>query len=76
MREPLDGAKLAATLTALGQRARGPGRIYLAGGATALMMGIRAMTKDLEIKLQTEPWWHCRAAERLVRRRTLGRVHG
>jgi hypothetical protein len=55
MREPLDGAKLAATLTALGQRARGPGRIYLAGGATALMMGIRAMTKDLDIKLQPEP---------------------
>lgn len=55
MREPLDGPKLAATLEALGRKARGPGRIYLTGGATALMMGFRAMTKDLDIKLQPEP---------------------
>ena len=55
MREPLDGAKLAAALEALGRKARGPGRIYLTGGATALMMGFRAMTKDLDIKLQPEP---------------------
>ena len=55
MRDPLDVTKLAATLVALGQRARGPGRIYLTGGATALMMGFRQMTKDLDIKLDPEP---------------------
>lgn len=55
MRDPLDVTKLVATLAALGQRARGPGRIYLTGGATALMLGFRAMTKDLDIKLEPEP---------------------
>lgn len=39
----------------LGRRARGEGRIYLTGGATALLHGWRASTADVDIKLDPEP---------------------
>lgn len=42
-------------LEALGRRARGPGRIYLTGGATALLHGWRKSTVDVDLKLDPEP---------------------
>jgi hypothetical protein len=39
----------------LGNRVRGPGRIYLAGGATALLRGWRATTIDVDLKADPEP---------------------
>jgi hypothetical protein len=39
----------------LGTGARGPGRVYLTGGATAVLMGWRDTTIDLDLKLDPEP---------------------
>jgi hypothetical protein len=36
----------------LGRHARGPGRVYLTGGATALLEGWRASTVDVDLKLE------------------------
>jgi len=42
-------------MAALGKRVRGEGRIYLAGGATALLHGWRRMTIDIDLKPAPEP---------------------
>jgi hypothetical protein len=42
-------------LEELGRSARGPGRVYLTGGATALLEGWRASTVDVDLKLDPEP---------------------
>jgi hypothetical protein len=55
MRSETDAAKLRAFMAALGQRVRGPGRIYLAGGATAVLHGWRPMTIDIDLKADPEP---------------------
>jgi len=55
MRRPADPAKVRRLLEELGRRARGPGRIYLVGGATALLEGWRASTVDVDLKLDPEP---------------------
>ena len=39
----------------LGRRARGPGRVYLIGGASALLEGWRSTTVDIDLKLDPEP---------------------
>lgn len=39
----------------LGRRSTGPGRIYLTGGASALLEGWRASTVDVDLKLDPEP---------------------
>ena len=39
----------------IGRRAQGPGRIYVTGGATALLYGWRSSTVDVDIKLDPEP---------------------
>jgi len=55
MRSGLDAHKLQAFIEEIGKRSQGPGRIYLVGGATALLLGIRAQTVDIDIKLEPEP---------------------
>lgn len=55
MRSETDRPKLEAFLEALGNRVRGGGRIYLTGGATALLYGWRAMTVDIDLKPDPEP---------------------
>lgn len=55
MREPLDRAKLDRFLVALGAAARGPGAVFLTGGATALWYGWRAQTIDIDLRLDPEP---------------------
>lgn len=42
-------------MSALGNRVEGPGRVYFAGGATAVLHGWRAMTIDIDLKPDPEP---------------------
>jgi hypothetical protein len=55
MRSETTSEKLKAFMAALGQRVRGPGRIYFTGGATALLHGWRTMTIDVDLKADPEP---------------------
>src|ERR1019366_2921542 len=55
MRAETDLAKLQAFMVALGKQVRGPGRIYLTGGATAVLHGWREMTIDIDLKPDPEP---------------------
>ena len=55
MRSETDRARLEAFMAALGKRVRGEGRIYLTGGATALLHGWRTMTIDIGLKPDPEP---------------------
>jgi hypothetical protein len=55
MRRPLDPDRLRQVLDALGRACRGPGVVYLTGGATALLEGWRNATVDLDLKLDPEP---------------------
>jgi hypothetical protein len=50
-----DKAKLETFMEALGKRVRGPGTVYLTGGATALLFGWRKKTIDIDIKAEPEP---------------------
>jgi hypothetical protein len=55
MRSETNRDKLAAFMAALGGRVSGPGRIYLTGGATALLHGWRDTTIDVDLKADPEP---------------------
>lgn len=55
MRALVDVAKIHTLMRELGRRAKGEGRIYLTGGATALLHGWRSATADVDIKLDPEP---------------------
>jgi len=55
MRAETDLAKLKSFMVALGAQVRGGGRIYLTGGATAVLHGWRPMTIDIDLKPDPEP---------------------
>ncbi len=55
MRGPVQAATIHHLLRELGRRAQGPGRIYLTGGASALLIGWRESTVDVDLKLDPEP---------------------
>ena len=55
MRSESDKNRIEAFMSALGARVRSAGRIYLAGGATAVLYGWRASTIDVDIKPDPEP---------------------
>ena len=55
MRGEADRAKIERFMAELGQRVRGPGKIYLTGGGTAVLEGWRGMTVDLDLKAEPEP---------------------
>jgi len=55
VREPLDIERLRRFLEALGAAAKGPGKVYLTGGATAVSYGWRARTIDVHLRLDPEP---------------------
>jgi len=55
MRAETNKARLEAFMSALGERVRGPGRIYLTGGATALLRNWRSATIDIDLKADPEP---------------------
>lgn len=55
MRRPLDPERLRQVLEAFGRACRGPGILYLTGGATALLEGWRDSTVDVDLMLDPEP---------------------
>lgn len=55
VRSETDKFKIESFMAALGKQVRGQGRIYLAGGATAVLHGWRPMTIDIDIKPEPEP---------------------
>lgn len=55
MRPPVDPSRVTRFLTELGRAVRSPGRVYLTGGASALLEGWRTSTIDIDIKLDPEP---------------------
>lgn len=54
MREIADAARIRAFLKALGEAADRPCRVYITGGATAVLYGWRGTTKDVDIKMVPE----------------------
>jgi Nucleotidyltransferase of unknown function (DUF6036) len=65
MRAPVDAARLGALMRQLGAAARHPGRVYLTGGATAVLEGWRASTIDVDLKMVPEQDEVFRAIPRL-----------
>jgi hypothetical protein len=55
MRLESDKFKIESFMAAMGKQVRGKGRIYLTGGATAVLHGWRTMTIDIDIKPDPEP---------------------
>jgi hypothetical protein len=55
MRSTVDPQKIEQLMKALGREARGTGSIYFTGGASALLMGWRSSTVDIDIRLDPEP---------------------
>lgn len=51
MRKPVDDERLRALMVALGRAARRPARVYLAGGASAVLHGWRQSTIDVDLKI-------------------------
>ena len=55
MRPPVQLEKLQALMAAMGRSVKSPGRVYLTGGATALLHGWRPMTVEVDLKADPEP---------------------
>ncbi len=54
MRERVDEERIRAFLRALGRSARVTARVYLTGGATAVLEGWRSSTIDVDLRLEPE----------------------
>lgn len=54
MRQPLTADRLQEFMKALATEARTPGRVYLVGGASAVLLGWRNSTIDVDLKLNPE----------------------
>jgi hypothetical protein len=67
MRPNVDPQKLEQLMQALGKEADGSGRIYFAGGASALLIGWRNSTVDIDIRLDPEPPGIFQAIEKIKR---------
>jgi hypothetical protein len=65
MRAPVDAARLDAFMRQLALAARRPGRVYLTGGATAVLEGWRTSTIDVDLKMVPEQDEVFRAIPRL-----------
>jgi hypothetical protein len=55
MRSNIDPQKIEQLMQALGREARGSGCIFFTGGASALLIGWRNSTIDIDIRLDPEP---------------------
>jgi len=55
MRPNVDSQKIERLMQVLGREARGSGCIYFTGGASALLIGWRSSTVDVDIRLDPEP---------------------
>jgi hypothetical protein len=65
MRELADGDRIRRFLAALGRAADREGSVYLTGGATAVLVGWRASTIDVDLRLEPETDALLRAIQRL-----------
>jgi hypothetical protein len=65
MRLAVDRERVLAFLEALGREAREPATLYLTGGATAVLLGWRLSTKDVDIRLEPDRDELLRAIPRL-----------
>ncbi len=54
MRDLTDERRLREFMRRLGERVNAPGRVYLTGGATAVLHGWRASTVDVDIAIEAE----------------------
>jgi hypothetical protein len=54
MRAPVDESRIRALARGLGRAARGPVRIYLTGGSTAVLEGWRQTTIDVDLRIEPE----------------------
>jgi hypothetical protein len=54
MRPAVDGARIRTLARELGRVARGPVRIYLTGGSTAVLEGWRESTVDIDLRFEPE----------------------
>jgi len=52
MRQPTDRERLLKFMIRLGEHSRAPGRLYFTGGATAVLMGWRGSTIDVDVKFE------------------------
>lgn len=68
MRAPVDASKVRALIEGLGRLSKGPGRVYLTGGASAVLIGWRESTVDVDLKLDPEPAGAFAAIAELKRR--------
>lgn len=55
MRPTVDSQKIERLMQVLGREARGSGCVYFTGGASALLIGWRSSTVDIDIRLDPEP---------------------
>ncbi|PJB48772.1 MAG: hypothetical protein CO108_01620 [Deltaproteobacteria bacterium CG_4_9_14_3_um_filter_63_12] len=55
MQHELDEERVRRFMQNLGSKVRGPGRVYLTGGASALLFGWRSSTADVDIRFDPEP---------------------
>ena len=55
MRSNIDPQKVEQIMDALGRAAKGPGRVYFTGGVSALLVGWRESTVDVDVRLDPEP---------------------
>ncbi|MBE9136157.1 hypothetical protein IQ254_02895 [Nodosilinea sp. LEGE 07088] len=55
MRSTIDPEKIELLMEILGREARSSGSVYFTGGASALLIGWRSSTVDIDIRLDPEP---------------------
>lgn len=55
MRDPVDKEKVLRLLEELGNHCRGAGVVYLTGGGSAVLLGWRQTTIDVDLKFSPEP---------------------
>jgi hypothetical protein len=55
MRPTVDPQKIERLMQVLGREAQGSGSVYFTGGASALLIGWRSSTVDIDIRLDPEP---------------------
>jgi hypothetical protein len=68
MRRLVDAERIRRFMRALGEEAEGDVRLYFTGGATAVLMGWRASTVDVDVKIDPETDRLFRALPRLKER--------
>ena len=55
MRKETDARKIRKFMKRLAEESRGPGDVFLTGGASAVLLGWRRTTVDVDLELDPEP---------------------